>query len=297
MKTNETKLQRLSGKWLSQFLDYCRRHENDHDESFLSKDELAIFDADDNPTLLLVKSEYVVGAISVMPKRDARIRIFHVEEPRLEYYQTLHQGMVEILKNKLSRRSYNLFIPADCDQIIKILSILKFRIERYVFVLERNAAPVNPAAFPEGYGLKPMAFPDDVPHWTRIRNSVMSALKGFVHYPEEAFAGMNRESDFLPEATLILRYEDKPVGIIKAARDEQESGVFGFIGPIALIPEYRGRGLGRNMLREIIHIIQQKKGWRSSLCVNANNEDALTLYLSEGFEKTETMLAMEFSAE
>ena len=297
MKTNEAKPQWLSGEWLSRFLDYCRRHENDYDESFLSKDELSAFDADDNPTLLLAQGEYVVGAISVMPKRDARIRIFHVEEPRLEYYRALHQGMVKILKTELSRRSYNLFIPADCDQIIKILSILKFRIERYVFVLERDAVPVNPATFPEGYNLKPMVFPGDVPHWARIRNSVMSALKGFVYYPEESFAEMNRESDFLPEATLILRYGDKLVGIIKAARDEQNSGVFGFIGPIAVIPEYRGRGLGRNMLREIVRIIQQKNGWRSSLCVNADNEDALTLYLREGFEKTETVLAMVYSAE
>ncbi|MDA3812207.1 MAG: GNAT family N-acetyltransferase, partial [Spirochaetaceae bacterium] len=85
-----------------------------------------------------------------------------------------------------------------------------------------------------------------------------------------------------------------PVGVIKVSKDEQENENFGFIGPIAVLPEYQNKGLGRNMLRAIVRLISEW-GWKSSLCVNADNKDAISLYLKEGFKKIETIISMDFN--
>lgn len=64
----------------------------------------------------------------------------------------------------------------------------------------------------------------------------------------------------------------------------------------ALLPEYRGNGLGRAMLRAALTEIS-RLGRRASLCVNTNNAEGLKLYLSEDFKKKETNLAMVYEGE
>jgi ribosomal protein S18 acetylase RimI-like enzyme len=47
------------------------------------------------------------------------------------------------------------------------------------------------------------------------------------------------------------------------------------------------------MLRTVIKEIS-KLGLRCSLCVNVDNEDAVKLYLSEGFYEKEVVVAMSY---
>jgi len=289
------KIEKLRAEYLDPFIDYCRIHEKDHDESFLSEDELENFNIDDNVTcLLLDDDESLIGVFSIMLKRKGRVRIFHVVRDDAQAYKMLHDAMIPQLRDVLKIEKYNLFIPEHKNSIIDILQNSGHIFERYVYVLERDISPIKAPQFPSGYELKQMKFPEDVKNWATIRNEAFISLDGFTNYPEDFFSSMNEESDYIKEGTLILWKEDIPLAIIKVSKDIQGDETFGFIGPIAVKPEFQGKGFGRNMLRAVVRLTSDF-GWKSSLCVNAGNEDALKLYLTEGFKKVEALVSLNYN--
>jgi len=76
----------------------------------------------------------------------------------------------------------------------------------------------------------------------------------------------------------------EPVGTLRLEEDNGEFGIYGFI----IHPDYRGRGYGRQMLQEIIHIARKKSDKPIMLDVDVTNTNALGLYRSAGFEMRTT---------
>ncbi|GAC1407033.1 MAG: GNAT family N-acetyltransferase [Ktedonobacteraceae bacterium] len=72
----------------------------------------------------------------------------------------------------------------------------------------------------------------------------------------------------------------EPVGTLRLDERDDEVGIYGFV----VLPEYRGRGYGRQMLEEAIHLISDEGSKKVMLDVDVNNTNALGLYLSCGFE-------------
>lgn len=72
----------------------------------------------------------------------------------------------------------------------------------------------------------------------------------------------------------------EPVGTLRLDEREDEIGIYGFV----VLPEYRGRGYGRQMLEEAIYVISNEGSKKVMLDVDVNNTNALGLYLSCGFE-------------
>lgn len=82
--------------------------------------------------------------------------------------------------------------------------------------------------------------------------------------------------------------------MIRGSADEYEQSSIMNIGPIAIIPEYQGKGLGRNLLRAVLHVSKDKSYQRAILCVNADNERAKSLYLQEGFHQVEAVACYQY---
>lgn len=57
------------------------------------------------------------------------------------------------------------------------------------------------------------------------------------------------------------------------------------IQTIAIIPESRGTGLGRRLLSELLSEARAKDAWQVFLEVRADNDAAVSLYRSYGFEE------------
>lgn len=290
----------LNSRTVPEFLEYCRKYEKAHDESFLSPGELKKFRLEENITLILKDTEDdnpVKGAFCLIPERNNRARIFHCEDGEFRSYMMLHKKMLNELEKQGASQSYSLFITEPRNEsTINIMTDLGLGLLRYIYVLERELLPVGKCTLPEGYTLSPMKFPEDAGDWADIRNTSMKDLLGYKYYGRDFFLKMNEEEEYLEDCTLILRDGDKAVGIIKVEQEHQENRSSGFIGPIAILPSHQGQGLGRCILRSAINILIEKYNWPVSLCVNAENEDALALYLQEGFIKTEIVREMGFSA-
>jgi ribosomal protein S18 acetylase RimI-like enzyme len=105
------------------------------------------------------------------------------------------------------------------------------------------------------------------------------------------FGGVANEP-ILPEeeekngsTTYIVELQGKAIGKIKVSMDENS----GFISGFGIMPEYRGKGYGRQALKAAIDIIRNSSIYDIALDVAAENKNALNLYKSCGFEEVSTM--------
>jgi ribosomal protein S18 acetylase RimI-like enzyme len=82
----------------------------------------------------------------------------------------------------------------------------------------------------------------------------------------------------------IGRITGEPVGALKVIRCADRAGVYGFV----ILPEYRNRGMGRQMLTEVIQRTLTEWSAQPFLEVETDNANAIHLYRSCGFAITTT---------
>jgi ribosomal protein S18 acetylase RimI-like enzyme len=81
---------------------------------------------------------------------------------------------------------------------------------------------------------------------------------------------------------IIARLDGAPIGALNLQIDEKGSGIYGF----GVLPEQRGRGYGRQILARTIEYALAEGRRPVILEVAPENERALGLYLSVGFQET-----------
>jgi mycothiol synthase len=100
------------------------------------------------------------------------------------------------------------------------------------------------------------------------------------------------QPDFDPTSILLLApadSPDRPIGFARLALGplEDGGGVGARVGEVSLVgvvPQWRGRGLGRELLRWGVAELRARGAERIQLSVEARNELALGLYRRTGFE-------------
>lgn len=81
------------------------------------------------------------------------------------------------------------------------------------------------------------------------------------------------------EDFIIIEYKGKAVGKLRLSHFSGEAWIYGF----AVLPDYQGKGIGRDTLKKII-LRETGAGYPVFLEVEAKNEHALRLYESCGFK-------------
>ena len=87
---------------------------------------------------------------------------------------------------------------------------------------------------------------------------------------------IKREDD---QDFIMIEFENKAVGKMRVSHTNGEAWIYGF----AVLPDYQGRGIGRNALHKII-AKENEAGYPIFLEVEAKNAHALKLYESCGFK-------------
>ncbi|MEM5016750.1 GNAT family N-acetyltransferase [Metabacillus indicus] len=78
---------------------------------------------------------------------------------------------------------------------------------------------------------------------------------------------------------IIIEYKGKSVGKLRVSHSSGEAWIYGF----AVLPDYQGKGIGRDTLKKIV-LKETGAGFPVFLEVEAKNEHALRLYESCGFK-------------
>lgn len=282
------------------FIAYCRKHRAEVDDSYLYDFELRDFQVGvENQTYVLInEKDDIVGAASLVMDdyhirgKRARFRIFHSEVEDIQCYQQL---LKELLNHTNNLEKVFLFIPVLNTKLIEIIQGLKFSLERYAFLLVREDLEVPDYTLSEGYELRPFQRGKDEVNWALVRNAAFSTLKGSeTPISTEGVTKLLLDDDYLEGGMFLLFHHGKPVGVIRGADDEYEDAPIMNIGPVAVTPEYQGRGLGRILLRASLQFAREKGYKRTILSVNGENERAQALYIQEGFKQVEAVVCYQY---
>lgn len=93
--------------------------------------------------------------------------------------------------------------------------------------------------------------------------------------------------------TYIAEINNKAIGKVRLEICDGVGGIYGF----GVLPKYRGKGYGRDILILSIEKLKEKNLKDIMLQVSVKNRNALNLYKSCGFEETYTMNYYEFIKE
>ena len=282
----------VSSENVTDFVRYCRRYGAEHDESFLP-DETFV-PTDDYPAYLLYDGSDIVGVAGLicapwLRKRGrARLMIFHSVEPSLEAYATM---LPAILPHVRGLNDIYGFLPEAKADVRQCWETLGFTLERYAYLLAYLSREVPQAVAPEEYNLASLERDDEagLREFCALWNRNYEHQPGFVgatpDYIREVF---DNESEYVPGGVLLLRHGAQPVGTAHVFRDNEDEQA-AEIGMLSVHPDYRGRGLGRLMLRKGLEVAFHNGFHPVYLSVNTANESAVSLYLSEGFTEDSVM--------
>lgn len=293
------KIEMLKKEKLNDFVEYCKKHRYEIDDSNLSDEDLKEFEpSDENPTYIVTEADEIVAAASLIIDdynrrgKKGRFRIFHSELEDSSCYKMLLEA---ILKHTQGLEKIVLFIPFVNEKLKNYIEELKFNVERYSFLLVRAISDIPEINLPEGYEIRKFRLGIDETTWCEVRNPSFATLKGSeTPMTPEMIAKMMSEEGSLDGGAMILYHGEKPVGVVLGGEDDYEGSPIMNIGPLAIIPEYQGRGLGRCLLRAALHFAKRHSFERTILCVNAENERAKALYLQEGFKQVEGVTCYKY---
>ncbi len=289
-------IERLDRERTLAFVTFCRTHRAHVDDSFLYEEDLRDFDpGGENPTYLAVDDQgHIVGAASVMNSayfrrgRKGRLRIFHVENADLAVYAELLDRAAQA---SVGLDQLYVFVPAGNTMMEEILHALRFRVERSACVMVRDPAPVEEPVWGDGYSLRTMVFNQDENDYCHVRNLGFAQLKGSetAMTPDEV-SRLQDSDGHIPSGILLLYHQGEAVGVVRASTDDYEGKAVVSIGPLALVPSHQGRGLGRQLLRAALSIGRSEGLSTAVLSANTDNDQALSLYTSEGFRTAESVV-------
>lgn len=294
------KVETLKNERIEEFINYCKKHRMEIDDSFLYDEDLRDFKPnEDNPTYIVTDNQGELKATASLIMDDynrrgkkARFRIFHSEIEDIECYKMLIQA---ILKHTEGLDNIFVFVPLVNKKLMKFIEKLEFTVDRYSFLLAREDLDVPEFGFPEDYAIRPLKAGRDEQIWCDVRNAGFAKLKGSeTPITPQMVSKMILGEDNIEDGSMILYHKDRPIGVVRGSKDEYEDLPIMSIGPLAIIPEYQGKGLGRILLRASLNFAKEKSYKRTILCVNAENERAKALYVEEGFKQVEAVVCYKY---
>lgn len=278
---------------IKDFVKYCKNHRAEVDDSFLYEHELNKFVPDvENPTYILTNQNGEIKAAASLIINDynrrgkrARFRIFHSEINDITYYDLLMQAL---LKHTEGLERIFIFIPFANRSLKDIMERLNFSVERHTFLLVREEQDIPEYSVPGDYLIRSFRRGEDEENWCKVRNAGFATLQGSeTPATPKMIEEMTSSDDYLEGGMKFLFHKEKPVGVVRCADDEYEDAPIMNIGPLAILPEYQGKGFGRLLLRAALQFAKEKSYKRTVLSVNGENDRAQALYIKEGFKQVE----------
>jgi L-phenylalanine/L-methionine N-acetyltransferase len=83
----------------------------------------------------------------------------------------------------------------------------------------------------------------------------------------------------------VFEHDGVPVGMFKLIPSRFRSAHVGYLGGLAIHPDYMGMGLGKAIFEAIFEEAKLKHLSRIELSVGVTNDKAISLYTKVGFEK------------
>lgn len=160
-----------------------------------------------------------------------------------------------------------------------------FAHERWFWLMERPRGGAPEPEWPAGVELRLFDRSDAMLHeWMRAYNDSFASHYRFVTATEVNSRSITEDPTFRPDGLALAFRDGRCVGF---CRNELHS-TRGEIGVLGTTHEARGLGLGRALLRWGVRWLERNQSGPVTLLVDGDNENALRLYRSEGFDVART---------
>ena len=152
----------------------------------------------------------------------------------------------------------------------------------HLFMVRPSLDFIPPPVLPENFSLRSCRAGDEAAWLDIIRRSYGG------DWPDDAFQRhMLSEESFRPERLFFVVTEaGRPIAAAGALRKLLHGDRTGYLHMMAVLPEFRRRGLGTALLRRCL-IYFREQGWRNAaLDTEVSRPEAIALYLANGFVPT-----------
>jgi mycothiol synthase len=185
----------------------------------------------------------------------------------------------------------NIYVPAHLEASRGFAEALGFRYRSSLWRFELPAGTSVPAAvFPADVVVRSWATDEDVEAWVEFMIASFEGHPSQITPTPEVVRAVNARPDFDPNGVLIVSPAGEPDRKIAFARVELlprgEGLAVGYVNTIGVLPAWRGRGLGRELLRWSVGYLRGRGARLIELTVEAANDRATQLYRRHGFVPT-----------
>ena len=149
----------------------------------------------------------------------------------------------------------------------------------HLFMVRPQLRDIPPPALPEGFLLRTWR-PGDEAQWLEV----IEAGYGGGWDAGTFDRCIRSDPAFRPEALFVVEQGGRLVGVAGAFQKLIHGDRTGYLHMMAVLPEFRRRGLGTALLRKCL-IYFREQGWRdAALDTEGSRAEAIRLYLAHGFE-------------
>jgi mycothiol synthase len=167
---------------------------------------------------------------------------------------------------------------------------MRYRSSMWQFELTAEAAAaIAPPAFPADVVVRRWDdhIDTDFEAWTAFMRASFEGHPTTMTWTAAVVEHVHAGPSFDPRGILIVSSRDdpgRPVAFTRIEVEPEAGGILGEVGLIGVLPAWRGRGLGRELLRWGVAELRTRGSRRIVLAVEAANDRATRLYRAHGFE-------------
>ncbi len=295
---------KLRGKYLfsklneenkKDFHDYCWLYASDIDQSFypLTED----FEIKQTrPGFLLYENDEVMGAVclilddSFTHQGKGRLMIFHSRIKEVDVYSDLLKKVLPLAEEK-EIDLFFAFLPEKKPIERYLYKGSGFKKSRTAIHLKRELKRSPSITLPEGFSFRHFKPSNDMDTWCSIINTAYREVPGHIPYtPGMVEEDIETDSTF-PGSARFLTCKGKPVGLLYCSLEASDEL---WISQLAVLPDFRKRGLGKILLRKCLQYAWEFNA-DCAFTLNAENIAGFKLFKSEGFKIISRYIAYVFS--
>jgi mycothiol synthase len=243
---------------------------------------------DPDGTLVACEGDAVVGYC--VPRLD--ILTVHPDLRRRGHGRRLVAASLELVRRR-GELPFNLYVPTHLEASRRFAEALGFRYRSSLWRFELPAGSSTPApTFPPAVVVRPWSPDEDIDAWVVFMIASFEGHPSAISPTPEVIRAVNARPDFDPNGILIVSPADEPGLKVAFARvelldpTEDAGSPVGYVNMIGVLPAWRGRGLGRELLRWAVTYLRGRGAGLVELSVEAANDRATELYRRHGFEPT-----------
>lgn len=182
-----------------------------------------------------------------------------------------------------------LFVPTHLPESAAFAQAMGLRYTSSLWLFRLPAdGVVAPAELPDGYVTRAWDPEPDLDAFVAFANAAFVGHPSPLHLTPALVRLVTGLPTFDPAGICLIEGRDQPGTPVAYAtveiRPADDGRPVGWIAQIGVLPEHRGRGLGRFLLRWGVAYLRAKGGEVVELAVEAENDRALGLYRRNGFE-------------